>query len=121
MHELSISSAVVDTVVQHAAGRRVSAVTMTVGAFRQVVPESLEFYFGIVSRGTVCEGARLEQLLVPLRLGCSECGEEWEPELPAFRCPACAGSSVEVQRGDELEVESIEIEEEEASTCTAPR
>jgi hydrogenase nickel incorporation protein HypA/HybF len=120
MHELSISSAVVDTVVGHAAGRRVSVVTMTVGAFRQVVPDSLEFYFEIVSRGTVCEGARLDQVLVPLRLGCSGCGDEWEPELPAFRCPGCGGSKVELLRGDELEVESIEVEEE-ASTCTAPR
>jgi hydrogenase nickel incorporation protein HypA/HybF len=120
MHELSISSAVVDTVVEHAAGRRVTAVTMTVGAFRQVVPDSLEFYFEIVSRGTVCEGARLEQVLVPLRLGCSGCGEEWEPEAPAFRCPSCGGADVEVRQGDELEVESIQVEEE-ASTCTAPR
>jgi hydrogenase nickel incorporation protein HypA/HybF len=118
MHELSISSAVVDTVVAHAAGRKVSVVTMTVGAFRQVVPDSLDFYFEIVSRGTVCEGARLEQVLVPLRLGCKRCGEEWEPELPAFRCPGCESSEVEVLRGDELEVESIEVEEE---ACTAPR
>jgi hydrogenase nickel incorporation protein HypA/HybF len=120
MHELSISSAVVDTVVGHAAGRPVTAVNLTVGAFRQVVPDSLEFYFEIVSRGTVCEGARLRQALVPLRLGCSACGEKWEPELPAFRCPRCAGSAVEVLRGNELEVESIEVEEE-AGTCTAPR
>jgi hydrogenase nickel incorporation protein HypA/HybF len=118
MHELSISRAVVDTVVAHAAGRRVGVVTMTVGAFRQVVPDSLEFYFGIVSRGTVCEGARLEQMLVPLRLGCSGCGVEWEPDLPVFRCPGCGGSEVELLRGNELEVESIEVEEE---ACTAPR
>jgi hydrogenase nickel incorporation protein HypA/HybF len=119
MHELSISSAVVDTVVEHAAGRPVTAVTMTVGAFRQVVPDSLEFYFEIVARGTVCEGARLEQVLVPLRLGCSGCGQEWEPAIPAFRCPACGGSAVDVLAGNELEVESIEVEEEAA--CTAPR
>jgi hydrogenase nickel incorporation protein HypA/HybF len=118
MHELSISTAVVDTVVAHAAGRRVRLVTMTVGAFRQVMPDSLGFYFGIVARGTVCEGARLEQVLVPLRLGCKDCGNEWEPELPAFRCPGCEGAEVELLRGDELEVESIEVEEE---ACTAPR
>jgi hydrogenase nickel incorporation protein HypA/HybF len=118
MHELSISSAVVDTVVAHAGGRRVSTVTMTVGGFRQVVPDSLEFYFEIVARGTVCEGARLEQVFVPLRLGCSGCGEEWEPDVPVFRCPACGGSAVDLLAGNELEVESIEVEEE---SCTAPR
>jgi hydrogenase nickel incorporation protein HypA/HybF len=116
MHELSISEAVVDTVLRHARGRPVKLVSMTTGALRQVVPESLEFYFGIVARDTVCEGARLEQTLVAARLRCA-CGEQWEPEIPAFRCPACAGSEVEVIAGNELQVESIEVEE---NACIAP-
>ena len=119
MHELSIASAVVNTAEKHAAGRRVAVVTMTTGAFRQVVPASLEFYFEIVARGTVCEGARLEQHLVAARLRCEDCGREWEPAAPAFRCPGCESAEVEMLRGNELEVESIEIEEEAA--CTAPR
>ena len=59
VHELSLASAVVDTVERHADGRRVTAVTLRSGHLRQVVPDSLEFYFGHVARGTVCEGARL--------------------------------------------------------------
>jgi hydrogenase nickel incorporation protein HypA/HybF len=117
MHELSISEAVVATAIKHAAGRRVTLVSMTTGALRQVVPESLEFYFEIVARDTVCESARLEQTLVAARLRCA-CGEEWEPEIPAFRCPVCGGSDVDVIAGDELEVESIEVEEAE---CIARR
>ncbi len=119
MHELSIASAVVNTAEKHAAGRRVSVVTMTTGALRQVVPTSLEFYFEIVARGTLCEGARLEQRLVAARLRCEDCGHEWEPDVPAFRCPGCESATVEFLGGNELEVESIEIEEEAA--CTAPR
>ena len=65
MHELSLSGAIVNTVVKHAAGRQVSVVSMRVGALRQVVPDTLDFYFGFVSKGTVCEGARLEQELIP--------------------------------------------------------
>ena len=65
VHELSLSSAIVNTVVKHADGRRVSVVNLRVGHLRQVVPDSLEFYFEFVARGTVCEGARLEQELVP--------------------------------------------------------
>ena len=34
--------------VKHAAGRRVKVVTVRAGALRQVVPDSLEFYFGFV-------------------------------------------------------------------------
>jgi hydrogenase nickel incorporation protein HypA/HybF len=111
VHELSLSSAIVNTVEKHAAGRRVTVVSLRVGALRQVVPDTLAFYFEFVARGTVCDGAALEQELVPAVLRCRTCEHEWAIEIPAFRCPECAGSDVEIATGNEFEVESIEIEE----------
>jgi hydrogenase nickel incorporation protein HypA/HybF len=119
MHELSVSSAVLDTVLRHAEGRRVLVVSLRVGQLRQVVPDSLAFYFEMVSRDTPCEGARLEQEVVPVRMRCQGCAREWEPDWAMFRCPECAGGGVDVLSGEELEVESIEVEEE--SGCIAPR
>ena len=134
MHELSISSAIVDTAVRHADGRRVTQVDVRIGALRQVVPESLAFYFEIVSRDTACAGAGLELELIDAMMRCEACGHEWDPApepelgheagawvLPQFRCPACEGAGAEVVRGDELEVESIEVESIEEEQCTAPR
>ncbi len=120
MHELSIASAVVATAEKHADGRPVTVVTLRAGGLRQIVPESLHFYFEIVARGTPCDGARLELEVVPVVLRCRGCGEEWSPETPGFRCPDCGEASVEVVAGDELEVESIEIANEEEA-CIAPR
>ena len=117
MHEFSVAAAVVDTAVRHAGGRRVTLVSVRCGRLRQVVPDSLDFAFGIVARDTLCDGARLEQELVPARLRCEGCDREWEIELPVFRCPTCGGGEVDVLSGDELEVESIEVTEEAA--CTA--
>ncbi len=118
MHELSISSAIVDTAVRHAAGRRVTLVSVRIGRLRQVVPASLTFCFGLVARDTVCEGATLEHELVPARLSCEDCGHAWEIDVPAFRCPRCESAAVAVVSGEELEVESIEVEERE-SPCIA--
>ena len=118
MHELALSSAIVNTVAKHAAGRRVTVVNLSVGRLRQVIPGTLEFYFEFVARDTVCEGARLEQQVIDPWLRCEPCGQEWEIEIPAFRCPSCGGSEVLVARGDEFEVESIEVEEAE---CIAQR
>jgi hydrogenase nickel incorporation protein HypA/HybF len=115
MHELSVSSAVLDTVLKHAAGRRVTVVSLRVGHLRQVVPDSLAFYFELVSRETLAEGARLEQEVVPARLRCDGCGSEWDPEDVWFRCTGCGGPG-DVIAGNELEVESIEVEE---AACTA--
>jgi hydrogenase nickel incorporation protein HypA/HybF len=122
VHELSIASAVHDTVIRHAEGRPVTAVQMRIGRLRQVVPGSLAFYFGIVGRGTPTEGAELEIEMVDARLSCA-CGTEWDPapgpaesedELvfaPQFRCPACGAAGAEVVSGEEMEVESIVVEE----------
>jgi hydrogenase nickel incorporation protein HypA/HybF len=118
VHELSLSSAIVNTVVKHAAGRRVTVVSLRVGHLRQVVPDSLDFYFEFVARGTVCEGARLEQEAIEARLRCRACERKWEIDFPAFRCPSCGGSDVAVASGNEFEVESIEVEEVE---CIGPR
>jgi hydrogenase nickel incorporation protein HypA/HybF len=117
VHELAISSAVLESVLRHADGRRVMSVRLRVGHLRQVVPDSLDFYWGIVTRDGVAEGSVLEQEVIPARLECRDCGREWAIELPVFRCPGCGGAEVAVVAGDELEVESIEVEEEPA--CTA--
>ena len=118
MHELSLSSAIVNTVVKHAGGRRVSVVSLRVGYLRQVVPDSLEFYFEFVARGTVCEGAALEMEAVPGVLRCDACTAEWDMDLPFFRCPECGSGEVAVISGNEFEVETIEVEEVQ---CIGPR
>jgi hydrogenase nickel incorporation protein HypA/HybF len=120
VHELSLSQAIVETTLRHAEGRPVKSVQMRIGALRQVVPESLEFYFGLVTRETLAAGAALEVAYLAARLRCGDCGREWEPELPLFRCPSCSGAAVETLSGTEFEIESIVVEEEEAR-CTAPK
>lgn len=141
MHELSISSAILDTALRHAKGRKVSAVAVRVGSLRQVVPDSLAFYFEIVARDTLCERATLEIDHVPALMWCEACGQEWDPAppplasheqeplpvggpvLPVFRCPACEAAGAQVVHGDELEVESIEVSdnpEREEQRCIAP-
>ena len=119
MHELSLSSAIVNTVAKHAGGRRVTVVNLRVGRLRQVIPDTLEFYFEFVARDSVCEGARLEQEVDPgaaaLPRRATASGRSRSPRSAA---PPAAGSDVEVASGDEFEVESIEVEEAE---CIAPR
>lgn len=116
MHELALASAIVDAVVRHAEGRRVTVVSLRVGMLRQVVPESLEFCFGIVARESVCEGARLDYEVVPAMLRCRECGGDWKLERPPFTCPTCNSGDVEAVAGEEFLIESIELE---AEVCIA--
>ena len=59
MHELSLVTSIVETVTESLAaytGARVKEVRLRVGALASVIPESLEFCWGIVGEGT--PGAR---------------------------------------------------------------
>ena len=102
-----------DTAVRHAAGRPVTRVDVRIGRLRQVVPESLSFYFGLVARDTVCDGARAgardRARAAALRALRPRVGDRGAGvPLPALR-----SGDVEVVSGEELEVESIEVEEAE--------
>ena len=117
MHELSLSRAVLSTAVAHAEGRRVTGVSVRVGRCARSCPSSLAFYFEIVARGTPCEGAQLEIERGRRAAALHACGEEWEHREPSLPLPgAAAGSDVSVIAGEELQVESIEVEED---ACTA--
>jgi hydrogenase nickel incorporation protein HypA/HybF len=125
MHELSLAGAIHETALRHADGRTVRSVQMRVGRMRQVVPDSLRFYFGVVSKETLSDGAELELELIDALLRCGACGEEWDPAPapaedegdlllpPMFRCPSCEAGGAELLRGEEFEVESIVVEENE--------
>jgi hydrogenase nickel incorporation protein HypA/HybF len=119
MHELSVATAILNTALKHGEDRRVSVVSVRVGAMRQVVPGSLRFYFEIVARDTTCEDAALELVEITTELHCSGCGLRWSPEIPAFRCPDCGSADVRMLAGEELEVDYIEVEERETA-CIAP-
>jgi hydrogenase nickel incorporation protein HypA/HybF len=111
MHELSIADAVVAIASRHAGGRRVARVELKVGHLRQVVPDALEFAFGLVADGTPVAGAELVIEVVPAAGACRACGIE--SELPGFPllCAGCGSADLEVVRGEELLVDAIELEE----------
>ena len=110
MHELSIAQAIVGIAERHAAGRRVTSVELRVGHLRQVVPSALEFAFALVAEGTVVEGAELVMEEVPVRALCRGCGEETQLDGFPLQCAVCAGLDLELLQGEELLVDSLELE-----------
>ncbi len=111
MHELSIAESVVQIASRQANGRRVTRVQMKVGHLRQVVPSALAFSFELVAEGTPVEGAELEMEEVPATGMCRECGAESQLRNFPLQCGACGGFDLEILRGEELLVESLELEE----------
>ena len=118
MHELAIAESIVGIAGRHANGRRVTKVQLKVGHLRQVVPSALAFSFELVAQGTPVEGAELEVQQVPAAGLCRDCGEETRLESFPLQCRACGGFDLEILQGEELFVESLEMEETPASQRT---
>ena len=115
MHELAIADALVGIAARHAGDRRVVRVEVRVGHLRQVVPQALEFAFGLVAEGTPVEGAELVMEIVPAAGACRTCGTQ--SELPGFPllCAACGSADLELTQGEELLVDALELEEPETT------
>jgi hydrogenase nickel incorporation protein HypA/HybF len=112
IHELSIAQAIVDVATRSAGDSRVTRVYVKVGRLRQVVPAALEFSFELCTHGTAAEGAALELEEVPIGVACRSCGAASEPAGFPLACAACGALRVDVVRGEELLVESLELEAE---------
>jgi hydrogenase nickel incorporation protein HypA/HybF len=113
MHELSIAIGIVEAAEEEAALRgatEVNAVHLKLGPLSGVVPEALEFSYGIACEGTLLAGSRLVIEETPVMVFCAACGENrGVVSLQAFRCAVCGAAAEEVVQGRELEIFALEI------------
>jgi hydrogenase nickel incorporation protein HypA/HybF len=109
MHELAIAESIMAVAERHARGRPIARIEVSIGHLRQVVPSALEFAFDMIA-----PGMELELHEIPAAGRCRACGRE--SRLPGFPlvCPACGSADVEIVAGEELRVESLDVEEEVA-------
>jgi len=110
MHELSITQGVVDICEDTAAGRRVIAVVLEIGALSGVIPEAVEFCFEACARGTALEGAKLIIERTPARGRCEDCAAEFPLKTYYEPCPDCGSYRVTILSGEELRVKELEVD-----------
>lgn len=115
MHELAVTESILEIATQTAkehAATKVTDVYLRLGQLSSIVDESVQFYWDIISQGTLAEGAQLHFTHVPARLRCKDCGTEFELTEKLTPCPACQSITLEIIQGEEFQVDSIEILDE---------
>jgi hydrogenase nickel incorporation protein HypA/HybF len=96
----------------------VKKIELVIGEMTGVVEDCVRLYMGILSKGTIAEGAAVTVKIVhPLAL-CTRCRltSAFKPGIQ-WQCPHCHTSGMQIAGGRELIVKSIDIEkgEEKAS------
>ena len=104
--------AIADTVGERGGGRELVRVIVRIGHLRQVVPDSLQFSWQLLTEGTDLEGCELDVEYVPAVVCCRSCQAETTLDLPILACGSCGGVDVELCSGEELLIASIDVSQE---------
>jgi hydrogenase nickel incorporation protein HypA/HybF len=112
MHEYPLVQSIIKTASASALENRavrVKKISLVVGDGSGYVPDSIQMYFDILSKGTVCEGAEVAIRRVKPVMRCESCGREFERAPFSFDCPHCGGLGGPTEIGKELYIDEIEI------------
>ena len=113
MHELSVTESILEISLRHANkanAKRITNLYLVIGQLASIVDDSVQFYWDIVSEGTLADGALLHFRRVPATLSCLECNHQYNPGNDGFSCPNCKSERVKVISGEEFFMEAIDIE-----------
>jgi hydrogenase nickel incorporation protein HypA/HybF len=114
MHELGITSRIIQTVTQEMQRHglsRVNSVRIRLGELSGIDPSALLFSWEASTRGTAFEPVRLEIQPVPASGRCRHCQREFNVVDLMFRCPDCQSGKIDLVRGQEIEIASLDVEQ----------
>ena len=113
MHEQSVVESILAIALENAEkaqAKRILRIYIVVGDLSGVVDDSVNFYFNFLSRNTIAAGASLLFLHTPAQLRCRNCDKIFTTEKLDFHCPDCKEQKVEIVGGQELYIESMEVQ-----------
>lgn len=116
MHELSIAISIVDAVMKQAEAARatsVSEVHLDIGLYSGIEFESLEFSLGVASKDTILEDTAFLINRVDPVAECPACKHLYTPERVFSHCPECNRPGIRMIRGNELQIKSLLVEQNE--------
>ncbi|MBM4168776.1 MAG: hydrogenase maturation nickel metallochaperone HypA [Ignavibacteria bacterium] len=114
MHELSLAQRIVE-IVHESIGRHapqtVRTISLEIGELANVHVDSLTFAFEALVEGTNLQTASLQITSVRVQVLCKSCGTFSTVDGVTFECPRCGSTTLDVRRGRELDITSIEIDD----------
>jgi hydrogenase nickel incorporation protein HypA/HybF len=111
MHELRIAEDLTDIVLETATKEhlsKVSRISIIFGQLVSIVPEIFEFAFREAVKGTVASDAELSVEVLPVKLKCKACGNDFLLDRNLFACSVCNSTDIDIIQGKELFIKSIE-------------
>ena len=113
MHELPVTQAILKIALKHsneANAKRIENIHIVMGELSTNLDDSVQFYWDIIAKDTLAEGAKLHFRRVPAELQCMACFEKYHPDGDELLCPMCGSVGAKIIAGEEFYVEAIDID-----------
>ena len=113
MHELPVTQSILEIALRHAQEHEAGRITdlhIVIGDLATIIDDSVQFYWDIISAGTIAEGAELHFRRIPIQMKCLACSHEYSPEKGELACPSCQSTQVEILAGKEFTLEAIDVD-----------
>lgn len=116
MHEVSIIGdlfQIIEEQIIENKLKKITKVVLSVGEFTCVEEEALRFAFQAYAQDTLVEGAQFVIEKIKATAYCQQCSSSFEVSFTNKICPTCGAYSSKILTGYELQLESLEGEEDE--------
>lgn len=113
MHELAIVQTLVHLIETHVAeyqATKVLKVKVKIGKLSGIEEHLLKLAFDTFKENTVAQDAELVIAMEPISIRCNQCKTEGILEKFWFQCPSCNSLDITVVGGEEMLLESLELE-----------
>jgi len=121
MHEFSISSEIVNSVLSTVAknkGKKVLSVQLEIGELTHLNGEQVAFWVHELFKGSIAEGAKVKVKTIKAQIYCKDCGYKGgirSDQEDSFRhlipqtCPQCNSFQIKVGKGRECILRKIQV------------
>jgi hydrogenase nickel incorporation protein HypA/HybF len=121
MHELAVTQAVIDAVVEKTGDTPIAKLTLEIGCMSGVLVEAVRFCFEVAADGTPLAGAVLDVVEIPGTARGRDCALVFDVADPwILLCSGCGSANATVLTGADLLIRSVEVKDECARPAGAP-
>lgn len=92
-------------------GTKVTKITLKIGLMSGILPDYVQSFFDVLSKGTIAEGAQIVIESVPAVFVCRKCGAGtvYKELGPEYVCSQCGSPALRLTDGYRFQIVSIGI------------
>lgn len=113
MHELSVAQNIIEIVKENVPEkdlRNVKTISLEVGEFSGIIPDSLEYCFDVIKADASLGNSKMEIKKIPFVLFCDDCKSETTNNMGIRFCEKCNSSNTRIISGTDMQIINVELE-----------